>query len=758
MKKLGFLPLIVGLLFISTLGLILSLNSSILVSVNAQQELTVTIISPQSITYPTNDVTLFVTVNIDVPDVDYNLDNGGWIPLHGQPPYSQDFRDLAEGSHSVTVRAYDYDIFLYDDSTVLFSVDTHPPEVTISSPAAGIYTSSTLPELVHSAVDNLDSTPSLVDVEGWSTDEGTHTVVVRYADDAENVGSASRTYTVDDTPPSITISSPTSSVYSTSDILLTFSVSEEADWIGYSLDGANNITITGDSLLSLSDGSHSVVVYANDTAGNMGVSDVVDFSVDVAPPLITVSSPISSVYSTRDVPLTFSVNEETSWIGYSLDGQNNITISGNTSINALSDGLHNLVVYANDTFGKMGVSGTIYFNVQIPVDTIPPTITITSPQETTYSTSNVFLEFTINDEVSWVGYSLDNKDNVTIIGNSLLSGLSGGSHTIVVYATDTGGNTGASDVVQFSVSIPSVDTTPPSIKINSPSENSIYSMLSVDLNFNINEQVSWMAYSLDGGNNITISGNATISSLSAGSHTIVAYATDTAGNTGVSDTIQFTISIDTISPTITIISPQEISYSTSEVSLDFTINEPVTWTAYSLDGEENVTITGPLIISGLSVGSHDITLFAKDAAGNTGSSDLVQFNISATTIDTTPPTVLINSPSNTTYETNQISFSFQVNEEPTLKFYSLDGKANTTIIDPIVLNDLSDGEHQLIMYAKDIAGNMGVSKVIVFTITPKNNNFSQIWVAGVILIIAGAGFIFAVYISYNLVKSRRTEI
>jgi hypothetical protein len=151
-------------------------------------------------------------------------------------------------------------------------------------------------------------------------------------------------------------------------------------------------------------------------------------------------------------------------------------------------------------------------------------------------------------------------------------------------------------------------------------------------------------------------------------------------------------------------------------------------------------------------------VFANDTAGNTGSSDVVQFIVSAATIDTTPPTVIINSPTNTTYDTNQISLSFTVNEEPTLKFYSLDGKTNTTIVDSIVLSDLSNGEHRLIMYAEDLAENIGVSKFIVFTITSENDNSSQLWVAIIIGMIASAGFIFSAYIARDLIKNRRREV
>jgi hypothetical protein len=56
-------------------------------------------------------------------------------------------------------------------------------------------------------------------------------------------------------------------------------VNETTSWIGYSLDGGANVTIAGDTmLLGVPYGSHHIVVYANDTSGNMGASQTVYFT------------------------------------------------------------------------------------------------------------------------------------------------------------------------------------------------------------------------------------------------------------------------------------------------------------------------------------------------------------------------------------------------------------------------------------------------------------------------------------------------
>ena len=62
-------------------------------------------------------------------------------------------------------------------------------------------------------------------------------------------------------------------------------------------------------------------------------------------------------------------------MSYSLDGQDNVTIAGNTTLSNLPNGSHNLIVYVKDQSGKTGVSETIDFAV---IETFPTTLVIAS--------------------------------------------------------------------------------------------------------------------------------------------------------------------------------------------------------------------------------------------------------------------------------------------------------------------------------------------------------------------------------------------
>jgi parallel beta-helix repeat protein len=84
------------------------------------------------------------------------------------------------------------------------------------------------------------------------------------------------------------------------------------------------------------------------------------------PPEISVLSPVNQVFNESSVPLLFTVDKQAVWMGYSLNGQDNVTISGNTTITDLPNGLHNVTFYVRDEFDNMGASETIYFSVNSP--------------------------------------------------------------------------------------------------------------------------------------------------------------------------------------------------------------------------------------------------------------------------------------------------------------------------------------------------------------------------------------------------------
>jgi hypothetical protein len=101
-------------------------------------------------------------------------------------------------------------------------------------------------------------------------------------------------------------------------------------------------------------------------------SSIVSFTVDTIRPRVSILSYQNRTYNTPDIPLNLAVNENAASITYSLDGQDNVTVYGNTTLRGLPNGDHNVTVYATDKAGNIGTSETIHFKIK----SLPTTLVV----------------------------------------------------------------------------------------------------------------------------------------------------------------------------------------------------------------------------------------------------------------------------------------------------------------------------------------------------------------------------------------------
>ena len=462
---------------------------------------------------------------------------------------------------------------------------------------------------------------------------------------------------VDKTPPVVDIISPKSTTYTTTSVPLNYSVNEPTSWVGYSLDDATNVTLTGNTTLSgLSLGSHDLTVYANDTSGNWG-KDIVYFTVaDVTPPVVDIISPTNVTYYTTDVSLEYEVDEENpDWVGYSLDGAANETLTGNTILYGLSYAPHSITVYANDTSGNWG-KDMVHFTVA--KDVTPPVVTITSPKSTTYNKysvpTSIPLTYYVDESTDWEGYTRNGAANITLTGNTILYGLSKGSHTLTVYANDTSGNMGHSSVSFTVAKIPDpiINWPPEPVTLHDPTDTTNTSM---SLSWTKNLDSDFKKYVLyhstpEGsiGQKITETTNRSDTSYQMtglSEDTMYYYVVrvyDMGGLSSDSNKVSArtnkTIPPDNEPPILMILSPANTTYSTSSVELTWLTNEPLSWAGFNLNGGATTTITNNQTISDLEDGLYNLVLKGTDSAGNNGS-DTVSFTIYTVVPDTEPPEI-----------------------------------------------------------------------------------------------------------------------
>lgn len=100
-----------------------------------------------------------------------------------------------------------------------------------------------------------------------------------------------------------------------------------------------------------------------------------------------------------------------------------------------------------------------------------------------------------------------------------------------------------------------------------------------------------------------------------------------------STTVSFTV--DTVPPSISILSIENKTYSAPKLPINLFLNEPTSKIMYCLDNTANTTMAESADLTGLSIGPHSLTIYAYDLAGNAGSSQTIYFTI-AQSMEPTP--------------------------------------------------------------------------------------------------------------------------
>lgn len=196
--------------------------------------------------------------------------------------------------------------------------------------------------------------------------------------------------------------------------------------------------------------------------------------------------------------------------------------------------------------------------------------------------------------------------------------------------------------------------------------------------------------------------------LADGAYTLHVYGSDIVGHT---KHVSVTFTIDASAPTITLESPSNATVHSSGTVIDVKVTDAHLDTVlYNWVGTTNQTWSGDYETSlPTEETQHSLHVYANDSFGRWGSK-LFLF-----TTDDTPPTIVLNSPTNDTTHAAGITINLTVTDlhlETVL--YNWDGRTNQTLLAPYNLTLPSDaGLHVLRVCAKDAAGHW-TSQVYVF--------------------------------------------
>ena len=278
-------------------------------------------------------------------------------------------------------------------------------------------------------------------------------------------------------------------------------------------------------------GEYLVILTLTDSDGSQDSDNTTITVLDITEPTVSIQSPVNNSYlnySTVELNYTAIDNNAVSAVWYNLDNGTSISLSGNTTFNA-TEGAHVLYLYANDTSNNLASAQSLFV-----IDTTMPVLTDNSniTNNTLYN-SNQWINVTVNDAGNvTVSIILDNQSVKNCTGSlSLICEyeVGGGVHTYYVNYTDQAGNNNQTQPITFEI-----DTQGPLLSIQSPANNTVYSLIDIDLLYTSTDSnnLSWCAYSLDGGNVIELVNctNATLTNLADGSHNVTVYSNDSLGN------------------------------------------------------------------------------------------------------------------------------------------------------------------------------------------------------------------------------------
>ncbi|MGZ8222649.1 MAG: Ig-like domain-containing protein, partial [Methylobacter sp.] len=662
--------------------------------------------------------------NFAVAGVQFKLDGANLGSEDTTAPYSisWDTATALDGGHALTAVALDATGNAATSSAVSVAVnnavDTAPPTVSMTAPAAGATVSGTAATVSASASDNIGVAGVQFKLDGvnlgaedtaapysisWDTTEvldGGHTLTAAVRDAAGNIT----------TPDAVSVTVD-NSAFSNSSGSLThqWKFDEISGTTALDSVGASNAVLNNAAWIA-GNKDNAVSFNGTNASGDAGKID----------------------FGTGNFTVAHWVNVN-GFKNYAGIFNNRSSTSGNIGFLTRTDGTSALTALID--FGATSknvafagaVTGT-WYHVAVSVDRAG------------------FMKLYVNavligqaDISAFSATSITNTDNVRLGRSQSSDYFNGGIDDLRIYNRVLS----AADISNI---YHDVDTTPPTVSMTAPvSGEFISGTVSLSATATDNVGVAGVQFKLDG---VNLGGEVTTITLPLdylsswdtgtvpnGEYTLTAVARDAAGNAKASSAVLVTVDnavADTTLPTVSMIAPASgASVSgTIPVSADAADNTGVVSVQFQLDGANlgaEVTAAPYSLVwdTGTALdGNHSLTAVARDAAGNTATSSIVSVTVNNPVADTILPIVSMAAPANGASVSGTIPVSADAADNIGIVGvqFQLDGAnlgAEVTAAPYLIAWDTAmvlDGSHVLTAVARDAAGNTATSVAVSVTV------------------------------------------
>jgi cyclophilin family peptidyl-prolyl cis-trans isomerase len=601
--------------------------------------------------------------------------------------------------------------------------------------------------------------------------DGPHTVTIVATDKAGNASvGVDVTFTLDTKAPAINVTSPQNGDDVTADPTFIGTVTDNQHLVafGVSVDGGASQPITFDAQTGSfsfdphlavdgsADGQHTFVFTATDSANNIQTLSMY-ILLDTQPPTVTITSPSDGQTFKTNITVNGKADDAvgSGFVNVFVDGvfvegfgiptNGPFSYTTTLALDGSANGPHTVSFVSTDAAGHQSSPATLHFTLAAT----PNAVILTAPPDGAAVKTNPDFVGKVFDQSEAssltasvdggapVAVTVDAQGGFTFTPSLPTDGSADGTHTVTFAAAGDFNSVSRSFVL---------DTKAPTAVITAPPDGAVVAappLVSGSVS-DVGTGVASVHAVLDNGVPFDVVVNAQDGSYSFqvplatngsadGPHTISVTVTDKAGNDSAPALVHFTL--DTTAPNVLVSSPPDGSSLNQSPTFIGTVadNLQVKTLTASVDGGAAVQVTfdaqtgsfsfNPnLATDGSADGAHTYVFTATDGAGNVSTVTRVVY------LDTTKPTVVINSPADgLTFNTNPTidakandnigsGFVYVYVDGVLVDGLSISTNADFSYTTKFKLDGSDNGDHTVSFVATDAAGNASDPVTFHFTL------------------------------------------
>jgi hypothetical protein len=560
-------------------------------------------------------------------------------------------------------------------------------------------------------------------------------------------------------PPTIKLESPENQSVILPNTLINYTITGSYlnhSW--YLINGTNKTDIFDPYEINTSsweDGLYQIDIYANDTFGNIA-NICSEFTIDSIVPFITLVHPQNNSRINSGTGIYFNIADphlNLSWY-YINNTKPAEILTSPFDINTTNwtDGLYRIDLYSNDT-----INNTNHQYYEFIIDDTAPSINLIEPLNKSWIIPGTQINLSISDinlDTCWYYINMTNMEILPSPFRINTTDWIDGFYKITIYTNDTINNINMS-YYEFHI-----DNTEPLIELFELNNKSIIRS-GISIKFNISDPIlntSW--YLINGSyysDILTYPFEINTSSWTNGLYNLRIKANDSLNNIAE---VLYSISIDNTLLILKIESPVNNSRIKSGTLINFSSHYNFDHGWYYINETKNgYPIPESLIIntSGWEEGFYELNIYANDSVNNKQGM-YIEF-----IIDNTPPEIIINSPQNITYKSQQITINFsKVSTDIHMIYYSIFCNSSQQWINQSILwtseinLNLPNGKYTIFISINDTAGNkieMKNSFELAYS-PPSGFDENLIWI--IIIIVIGSVVGISSYFIVSRRKSKKT--